>query len=640
MQTAINEQILWQRYKIFYISQSTAFITPILYIFLQDQLNLSALEILQISSYYWMLSIFIQVPGGIITDRKGVKSSLYFSLWLQILSCLVLLFIHHSLAYHLYLICISSAQALCTSASTILIRQQFRTTDDAKFKEYTFNLQNSFYKLTSILIVLSSVLYTINAVIPFLLQIINFAISYYYLTLIPEQNLSVQKNQKTIFSCAKEDIWKSLIFITKEKYYLFLVICFTLFGLGISINHKAIQSQLTSLFDHDKIILTGCIIAVGNLFSSIGAKVFYQQISKRFSGATEILVVGSLLLLSFLLMGIDQLPYVIAGFMILNVFKGCYRPLVGTELINCYPFRSSMGTNSAVVYTLSVIFSSAIQYMLAFYYTTIEQGNVIFAIFSTGIIILSFMITKLPSKWRIKGKKNALTGKIGIIEKASHQITYIQLYPPTISEEHLKQISLATQLGRYPAKTMYPFMNAQDGRGIKSDFLGEIHLSDILDKEKQYRICQKVLMDSKESSSSLSQARISPPYHIFRPPLLELLKKDTFLNKICVIHGDLHPENIMVIDETPYVIDWDQCGNGPLWYDLLSLLSHPYLYFDKAKRYQLFLKHCVSFQASHLDLLFLSFCQFKEKQLIQFISYDQKFEHLAKQYAKQSLLYS
>ncbi len=409
--------LLWKRYKLFYISQSTAFITPILYTFLQEKLNLSIASILQIASSYWLLSIFLQLPCGIFADRWGVKSNLYLCLILQVISCLSLLFIGNVAAYHLYLICINIAQSLCTGASTILIKKQFQDSDEKKFKEFTFNLQNSFYKITSVFIVISSVLYTVNVFVPFVLQIINFAVSLYYLRMIPEQSLSKTNNQKNIFLCAKDDIKKSLLFMSKDKYYLYLVICCMLFGLGVNLNHKLIQSQLNSLFSHDKVVLTGCVIALGNLFSSSGAKFFYEYISKRFSSSIEILVLGSVLIFSYMLMSISYIWCVILGFMTINIFKGCYRPLISTELVTHYPFKNSMSTNSSIIYSITVIFSSLIQYFLAYSYKIIEIGNLTFASFSALILFCSYLFSRSSSEWKIKSQINALTGKLGIIEK-------------------------------------------------------------------------------------------------------------------------------------------------------------------------------------------------------------------------------
>lgn len=61
-----------------------------------------------------------------------------------------------------------------------------------------------------------------------------------------------------------------------------------------------------------------------------------------------------------------------------------------------------------------------------------------------------------------------------------------------------------------------------------------------------------------------SSAKVLPQEYIFRPPILKLLKTDSQLNKNCLIHGDLNPENILIANNTPYVIDWDLCENGPL----------------------------------------------------------------------------
>lgn len=120
---------------------------------------------------------------------------------------------------------------------------------------------------------------------------------------------------------------------------------------------------------------------------------------------------------------------------------------------------------------------------------------------------------------------------------------------------------------------------------------------------------------------------------IFRPELLRILNQEPQLSQQCIIHGDLHPNNIMLVNDCPFVIDWDLCGIGPLWYDLFSLLSHPQLYFDKSSRYNLLIKHCkVNLNFEQLDSLFLAFCEFKIQQLTQFAEKDRKFSRLSIKY--------
>lgn len=418
----------------------------------------------------------------------------------------------------------------------------------------------------------------------------------------------------------------------KDKYYLFLFTCSVLFGLGLSINQKSIQSQLFSIIQTKQIIYIGCILALGNLFSSSGAKFFYEYVTKKFPGNYEFLVLSILLILSYALMGSENVISVIIGFMVINLFKGCYKPLLSAEMVNAFPFKRSLSTNTAIMYSLSIACSSLLQYFLSYVYENPEKGNIVFAFFTAFVVIPAFLVTKLPSSWAFISNPNKLSGKQGIIEKKNGKIEFIQIYSVTTSPVQLERLSKIVNLGRYPVLPIQFFKGSRDSYGLQTTFLGDIHLSDITDCLKQYEICQSLLALPNVSCSDLTPACIPSEYHIFPPKILSILKTETQLCQNCLIHGDLHPENIMVLHEAPYVIDWDFSGIGPLWYDLLSLLSHPYLYFDKNLRYKLFLQFC-DLSSHNLDLLFYFFCQYKERQLSRLEVYDAKFNRLAKSYA-------
>lgn len=633
-----NFQSICNNFRIYYLSQSTAFITPILYLFVQNKLALSLAEILQISAVYGLLLIFFQLPCGIAADRWGTKGNLYVCLVLQIFSCCALIFLQGSLAFHAYLICIYLAQVLYAGSSTALIKKQFLEENGQNFKNHLLKLQNSFYKFTSLILIFSAFLYTLDERIPFYLQIANFIISFYFLKKIPEQYISAEKSKKNIFYCSAKDIKKSICFIFSERKYLYLIICATLFNLGISINQKSIQSQLFSEFKAHQAILIGCVYAVGNLFSSFGAKLFYKFLSKRFSTSLELTILSGLLIVSYLLMGFNGVATVVLGFMIINVFKGCYRPIISAELVNEYPFKNSLNTNLSIVYLLSVFLSSIIQYIVSFNYINIENGNLLYAFLSIVILAIGYLFSKFQSDWKIIDKNDSITQKKSFIKRKDNSIFYIQEYPSHVPIEHLQHIQQVTELSKYPTKPHYIF-HVGAKKGIETQFLGDTLLCDILDTERQYKICEQIFCHTASSHTNFPKAKILQEGYIFRPQILNLLKQEPLLCTMSIIHGDLHPENILVFENNPYIIDWDLSGSGPFWYDLLSLLTHPYLYFDKSSRIEFFLSFCKSLNINDIELIFYSFSQFKINQLNSFSDFPDKWKNLAQKYKELSTEY-
>lgn len=631
---------LWNNYKKFYISQSTAFITPILYIFLNEEFGIDPAVILKVSAFYWMLSLALQIPCGMLADHWGVKRNLYTCLCLQGLSCVSLLLIHNIVAYHVYLICINLADGLCASASSILIRQQFQDSEAKEYKNFSFKLQNSFYLTTSFLILFSAFLYTVNPFIPFVLQIGNFLVSAFFLSKIPEQFLSMRKSNKTLFTCAKEDIQKAFRFLFMEKFYLYLIVCAVFFGLAVSMSQKNIQIQLFPLFTSHQVMMIGACIAVSNLFSSLGAKAFYKWISKHYTLRVEMVILTLLLTFSFLAMSFDSLYSVILGFMFINLFKGCYRPLLNAELINKYPFNGSRSTNLALITTLVIIASSLFQYILASFYHDIFFGNLIFAIIAAGVLLPLARTSEKTSSWHMPAVQSSLSGKKSYVFKRQGEMLFAQIYPHDVSEQELEIIPRMANQSNYPTEKLTLFFKVNGLRGIETKFLGETHLSDILDETVQYRICEKLIDQMIPGIQVEHPARIMPIEHILPPTALQLFQRDQKLSQMCIIHGDLHPGNVIVVDHKPYVIDWDLSGAGPLWYDLLSLLSHPDLYFDKEKRFQLFLKQTERFNYDDLNLIFHLFCRFKHNQTKQFVVQNPKYQRLVSAYHQQMNLFS
>lgn len=637
---SINSEKVWNLYRIFYIAQSTAFIVPILYIYLQNEFNLLPEEILKLSSFYALLSLFLELPCAVIADRWGSKSNLYTCLGLQIVSCLALLLVNSKFAYHIYLICTYTAAALCAGASSVLIKKHFLSESEEKFQEYIFNLQNSFYRITSLFILSSAVLYTFYPVIPFILQILNFLVSLGCLMQIPEQYISIKKSSSNIVKIAKNDIGKSLAFIKGEKYYAYLIICSIIFGLGIDINHKSIQSQLYALIGEHQVLFIGCTITIGNLFSSYGAKLMRRYLLSKISQKQGLCTLGLLLIISYLLMSINILAFTIAGFMLINAFKGCYRPIISAEIINLYPFKSSLNTNLAVVHVICIISAALIQYGISFSYFSISHGNFFYALFTLIVLGIGFLCSSKTSQWKIKGCKGLLTEKIGLIEKNKEGIFYLQFYPKNIDFEYLNHIAKMAESGKYPTKPIQPFMES-DKIGIKTPYMGDLHLSDILDPLHQYAICQRFFNASNHKPYTAEEKYnlISEKY-IFKPQLLQILQKEQKLSERGVIHGDLNPENILVVNDNAYVIDWDLSCEGPFWYDLLSLLTHPHIYFDKKRRIDLFLNHANKISKDEAGQIFYAFCQYKARQLQKLTTHHHKYATLSKQYEEASGQYN
>ena|GEM_PF-4650858 len=625
---------IWLLYKIFYIAQSTAFIVPILYLFLQTKYGLSSEEILQITSFYFFFTFIFEIPCAIIADRWGAKKNLIASLFLQIASCLSLILIKQKIAYHFYLIFTSIAQAIMNGASIVFIKKQLAGMDDGSFRENLFKLQNSFYKTTSVFIIISSLIYQIDNFIPFFFQIANFSVSIFALSKIPNDYISSSKKSTNIFNCAKLDLKKSLSFILMDKKYLYLIVCGVFFGLGVSINQKSIQPQIYELIDTNQIILIGLVIAIGNLFSSYGARFIYEKLPKNLTVEKELLFLSLFMSLSYALLSFANIFSAVLGFFLINIFKGYYRPIISAELANQYPFKSSLNTNLAVISLIGVCISSTFQFGISFFYTNIEYGNFTYGALSFAIVLLIYFYAMSYSDWKIRGVDGLISKKHGYIQKKDNELEYIQIYPKETSHESLALISDAIAHGRYPTHNLIILELGKGQHGIKTKYYGDVHLCDISDAKKQYLFCETLLNHVKNKPIILfPKANSLAQHHILKPEHLNMLQRERLLSNTGLIHGDLNPENILIYQDKPYVIDWDLCMNGPFWFDLLSLITHPSLSFGLEKRINLFRLFSDQFSDKEIKEIFSAFSDYKAFQLRKFSEIHPKYSILSKDYS-------
>ena len=229
---------------------------------------------------------------------------------------------------------------------------------------------------------------------------------------------------------------------------------------------------------------------------------------------TSLAILGVLSVFSFLLMSEKLLITVIVGFMIINLFKGCYRPILSAELILQYPFVSSMSTNQAITSIITTSIVGVLQFSMAFMFQDIENGNFAFAFFTLGTILIGYIYTLFPTKWEIKHSQNPITGKTGILEKIGYNLSFKQVYPVDTSFEHLQYIARTSQNSHIPSAMFEPFQNSKGQIGLITKFLGELHLSDIVDSSEQYDLCTKIVEKVPEEKNYFPPAKIVPEYYL------------------------------------------------------------------------------------------------------------------------------
>ncbi len=81
-----------------------------------------------------------------------------------------------------------------------------------------------------------------------------------------------------------------------------------------------------------------------------------------------------------------------------------------------------------------------------------------------------------------------------------------------------------------------------------------------------------------------------------------------------MIHGDLHPHNILVQKGRFYCIDWDLAKTGPLEIDILTLFTSPFLKISPPRRTHL-VKDAGNYPFPLAEQKIKDFLNYKVKQL-------------------------
>ena len=176
---------------------------------------------------------------GICADQFGAKSTLYGGLLCYIAGITFLLTLPNPWSYHLYYLLTSIGFPCMSGADMSLIRQHWGA-EDGTFKSHVFALQKWSYLIIASLYLFTPLIYGYSKKLPFLLQICLLAFSIL--------NLRGMRAHKSKAHPQRENLFGDFalavrLCIFNRKYFLLLV-CSSVFGLGISINHKVIQKQL------------------------------------------------------------------------------------------------------------------------------------------------------------------------------------------------------------------------------------------------------------------------------------------------------------------------------------------------------------------------------------------------------------
>jgi len=205
--------------------------------------------------------------------------------------------------------------------------------------------------------------------------------------------------------------------------------------------------------------------------------------------------------------------------------------------------------------------------------------------------------------------------------------------PDSFPREKLREIAENSSNSNLASPLVKAGFQGTSG-SLECECLGKISLRDCNDQES---LVSELFETILSRSVCNSEALIPKWEEVFKDGLNIAQKFD---DKRGLIHGDLHPDNILVYEGKPFVIDWDLSGDGPVLWDVLTLLTSPYTKIPTETKLQFLQNQFIGLQSSDARLLFSEFCSFKASQLLGFSDLEPSLAEIGKQYSQEALNYA
>lgn len=615
-----NAQLL-----LFFTSLSPLFIGTILFFYMGSELGVPLDEILRVSALYAMMPLLLDVPMGMLADRYGVKKTLYGGLGSYVLSILAILFLPTPWSYHLYFFFSKIGVPCISGADFSLIRQQVPENQAGGFKNTIYFLQKWTYLINAIINLITPFVYNYNKKLPFVLQALLLVLSMINLATMQETRGKIRLKRKRLVN----DFVLCIRLCVFNRRYLLLLVCSAVFGLGVTLNNTVIQHQLTSHLSLD--FVYGLVFAASGIFSAFGTTALARGL-RELDFTHQILILLAMDAFAFFAMGTDHILAIIAGFLMINLFKGGFRPLVNAELTNQMPFHRLTAQALSFASFASALFANALQWALAGQYKEGSKGHIYYALIASICVLSALAYSALQYRWTVFERKSRQRNKKSQLICKNGDFLLLQLYP--LEEEKLfDDMKTASMEQIYPTPRLN-IRSTMRNFEVEMPFLGDVKLGDLRDAGRQFAMCRDFLIARREKNLFLRQGEFPSAVAVFSPKLSKYLLLPPDESRLAEIdlHGCLDPTNLMIRGNQMFAINWSRCGKGPWWWDLLTLLTHPYLYFSVQWRVQLMAQFAPWIELESGRALFFKFIEFQIDQLK--LKRGVKDQELARRYAK------
>lgn len=615
--TPLDVEKFKRRYRRYYILKTTAWITPIFFLFLKEQIGIGTAEVLKISGLLMALPILLDTPLGILSDRFGAKTLLTSGSLLQLASLLGFFVLPGPWSYFSYLVSIVVAENCYSGAEQSFLSENIKNPEE--IRAYLRDLNKSFYFWTIPALIGGILLYQLHPYLPLFAQAISFAMAVLFIWKFPAAHPQENSNAHDTFS-----IKDSVGFVLSYKSVLGVLLISTIFATVVQINAKTIQGQLSHLSQDHLFFWLGLSYAMGNLASSFSLAIWSRSPLHKMSFRTQFIVLFFFLFLTQVSTAFSSAWVLCLGFLVLNGIKSVYRPLISGELITRFRSFPNLATHLSILSTLTTLMVGALHMLNAQLLIKFDLGNFPLSVILTIVFLFALLLFANESTCWKRLHKPSFSGKLNFIGLHQGQKSIKHIYP---SSDDIPSWSQVKKIAEH-LDVRIPIVRNQNGKILIVSYIDGLTLAEIGTTEinkhleallKKYK--KAVASPQNEHQDSISNYRLGDEFLEYldqhdKAHLIQGLLQPEYLGKV---HGDLNPHNIIIDDNDSFIhlIDWDLCGWGYYWFDILSIVTHPDLSLSFEQRFELIRNFLSSLTARDCRDVIINFCLFKRQALAQ-----------------------
>jgi DHA1 family quinolone resistance protein-like MFS transporter len=613
------------------ICKSTALTTPVLYLLLQNDLGLSLSRILAVYAGFALLGIALELPTGILCDLWSPKKTICLALAMQSASFVSLMILPPGVVLNVFLLLSVISASLFSGSDQSLLRQMLVNDEMKEYRTVAFAINGKMYLYTSPLLVAGVLLYRTDYRILLSIQALSTIAAFLALANISVPTSSVS-SRPDVFVKRFKDLISGLRMLLNNRKFLGLALLSGAFSSAVLVNHKIIQSQVEAEFPSDPLIWIAFLFSIGNVVSWAASTMAsrYLRINPNVIGFIIFLTLSLTAILLTLLFSAKILIFL--GYFGICAFKSVYRPFVSSQTVQMVWSKSNTASSVSALVFIGSMVSALVHFAASRADESLANKNLaamlaILVVCCFGLVLFCFTRTV-----RLHESMSKLTGKRNTVVLKKEVPTFIQTYP--IGELAIvEKISRMSAWFPYTSPILYATnlkLRTMEWEAIKGSSLANDPSPDLDALQTLFsKPCKN--SDMPEICFELATG-IPSPSELFeaQPDLVDLFCDEKYLR---IIHGDLHPGNILKSSNGMTIVDWDNAGVGFLWFDVFSLFCHPDLKCEFSGRVSALVRLFPELSNPDLFLASEIFCHFKSRQLSRFGSKDSSLLLTSKEFA-------